>query len=233
NDQPNEIKEINDADFLFSYEAFLAGLASLPGPPPPGQLNLCQFATYTRPAANVGKRIMVIAAPVLTLTTGIQRQPDWAGTKWKRYDTRAPKRLMAIIPYVEVQGEPAIEARCRAVDANDERKISSSFLERETLWVFGSQRQRTAAASEGVAFEDWLGKLPERLADPFALPQLLLQLIEQDANGPRHQLTEALIAAEQNERLKGAQALVEAMLFALRDLVGPGCVAEDQSRPVK
>src|SRR5262249_37895670 len=97
NDQPNEIKEINDADFLFSYEAFLAGLASLPGPTPHGQLNLCQFATYTRPAANVGKRIMVIAAPVLTLTTGIQRQPDWAGTKWKRYDTRAPKRLMAII----------------------------------------------------------------------------------------------------------------------------------------
>lgn len=239
NDQPQEIEEVGDVP-RFSYGAFLAGLASLPGPIPHGQLNLCQFATYQPPAADPGKRVMVICAPVLTLTNGITREPDWAATQWKRYDTGAVKGLMAIVRYVDVPGEPDIEVRCRAIDPN-EGEIPDSFLDRNTLWVrtshASSQRQkkqqRGTPVSEGIAFEDWLGKLPERLAGAFDLPQLLLQLVERDANASRHPFAEALIAAGENQRPKGARALVDAMLLALRDVVGPGCVAEERSKPVK
>lgn len=233
NDQPKEIEEIGDGSSRFSYEAFLAGLASLPGPIPHGQLNLCHFATYPRPKAGVGKRVVVVSAPVLTLTNGVKREPDWARTKWKRYDADAAKQLMAIIPYVEVQGQPTIEVRCRAVDPNESMESSNSFLDRETLWVRrGHDSQRATPLSDGVAFDDWLGKLPERLADVFDLPQLLLRLVEQDANAKRSEFTDVFIAAE-SDRVKGARALADAMLLALRDVIGPGCVALDQSRPVK
>jgi hypothetical protein len=225
-----KVDEVDEDQSLFSYEAFMAGLASLPGPVPHGQLNLCQFATYTSPAAGAGKRCLVIAAPVFTLTNGVTREPDWQQTKWYRFlAATAPKQVMAFIPYKAVNNEPDIEVRCRAIDLSDKLESSNSFLDRKTLWVRRSQsEQARTPTTEGVAFEDWLGKLPELLADTFDLPRLLVQLMEQDAATADFPIAAALVQGS-DDRRSGALTLARATLLSLRDIVGPGCIATDQS----
>ena len=147
----------------------------------------------------------------------------------------APTRLRITQALAEIPGAAAREALAERVlfagtgDVDvDAGGLADGYtlpgdLDTPSIW---SETVPSGGATDGLAFEDWLGKLPERLAGAFDLPQLLLQLVERDANAGRHQLTEALVAAGQNKRLNGALELAEAMLLALRDVVGPGLFVE-------
>ncbi|CCD85164.1 protein of unknown function [Bradyrhizobium sp. ORS 285] len=220
-----EIEEIGDTGANFRYEAFFAGLASLPAPLPHGRLNLVRFVRLdTIKPAPAGQTTLLIAAPrfqpraatsVLEPAFGDQAHPT---VQWNLVGPN----LVASIPYMTPFGGHEIEVLCRALDLGEDLTRNASFLDRETLWVKRSHTRGVSDSRDGIGFEDWLARLPEQLADVFDLPRLVLQAVEDDATSPGTPLTAAL---SMPSRPDGAMRLAEAVLMALRDTVGPGCVA--------
>ncbi|RZN10365.1 hypothetical protein CWO91_13680 [Bradyrhizobium genosp. SA-3] len=218
-----QIEEIDDATPNFRYEAFLAGLASLPAPVPHGKLNLVRFVQLTSiKAAQGGQTVLLIAAPRFKpRAAATELEPKFGDAANPAVDWKlVSPSVIASIPYKTDFGGHQIEVLCRALDLGEDLTSSASFLDRETLWV-----KRTHSGSndsrDGIGFEDWLARLPEQLADTFDLSRLLLQAVEDDVKAAGTPLAAALA---KTDRLDGATRLAEAALMALRDSLGPGCV---------
>jgi hypothetical protein len=227
------IDEIDDGVTHFRYEAFVAGLASLPAPMPHGHLNLVRFAELTsvKPVPMPGQQVpLVIAAP------RFKPRGATAFLEPKFDDTADPvvwdpsRPTIATIPYKSDFGGHRIEVICRAVNLEEDLTSSSSFLQRDTLWVARRHDGPSGDSRDGIGFDDWLASLPEMLADTFDLPRLVLQAMEDDTKAKDSPLTGKIAASD---RAKGSRLISDAVLLALRDVVGPGCVAYSTGEVVK
>ena len=218
--------ENEDGPASFYYEAFLGALASLPSPLPHGRLNLCRFAEIDPIAPNGTQRRLVIAAPSFKSSTSLTwyepqtDHPDWP--------PQADGGLVAQISYPDFTSAAGkkikIIARCRPVDL-DEDLDDKTFVQRRTLWVCrDSQGSSGTHETEGVVFEDWLSKLPQRLADAFDLPRLLIDIFEADALTHGAPITTKIQNSLAGGNFAVAQSVTRAVLFALRDTVGSGCI---------
>jgi hypothetical protein len=227
-DGAEPIHEIEDETGTnFRYQAFMAGLASLPAPVPHGRLNLVRFSQLIAVNRAPGKRRLVVAAPRFKpRNTTTWLEPKFDAVSWKLQD----QNIVATIPYQSDFGGQAIEVICRAIDLDEDLTGSASFLQRESLWVARRHDGQSDDSRDGVGFEDWLANLPELLADAFDLPRLLLQAMEDDIKATGSPLT-AVIAT--NDRARGARLMTDAVLLALRDIVGPGCIAYGTTDVVK
>ncbi|WP_316159244.1 MULTISPECIES: hypothetical protein [unclassified Bradyrhizobium] len=209
----------DDAGTNFRYQAFMAGLASLPAPVPHGRLNLVRFVQLSAVNPARGKRRLVVAAPRFKpRNTTVWLEPKFDAVSWKLQD----QNIVATIPYQSDFGGHAIEVICRAIDLDEVLTGSASFLQRESLWVARRYDGKAGDSRDGVGFEDWLANLPELMADAFDLPRLLLQAMEDDIKATGSRLTAAIANIG---RARGARLMTDATLLALRDIVGPGCIA--------
>ncbi|MEH2500409.1 hypothetical protein V1294_006888 [Bradyrhizobium sp. AZCC 1678] len=231
---PQQIGEIDHDSNLpanFRYEAFMAGLASLPAPVPHGRLNLVRFAELSnvKPAPDEHIALVVAAPRFKPRGTGAWLEPKFDDhadpVVWNQY-----RPNIATIPYQSDFGGHRIEVVCRAVNLDEALTSSSSFLQRDTLWVARRHDGAAGDRRDGVGFDDWLASLPEMLADTFNLPQLVLQAMEDDAKAADFLLTKEIA---KNDRKFGALLISDAVLLALRDVVGPGCVAHSTDQVVK
>lgn len=218
------IEVVDDATPNFRYEAFFAGLASLPAPIPHGRLNLVRFVQLNSiKAAPAGKTVLLVAAPRFKpRATATELEPKFGDAAnpavgWKLVEPN----IVATIPYKTGFGGHEIEVLCRPLHINEDPGNRNSFIERKSLWVKRSQSS-SIDSRDGIAFEDWLARLPEQLADAFDLPRLLAQAMEYDAKVAGTPLAAALAGADRKD---GTERLTEAVLIALRDQVGPGCIA--------
>ncbi|MGC2777598.1 MAG: hypothetical protein WA418_18375, partial [Bradyrhizobium sp.] len=218
------IDAVDDETSNFHYEAFFAGLASLPAPIPHGRLNLVRFVQLNSiKLAPAGQTVLLVAAPRFkprAATTELEPKFGDAANPAVVWKPVAPN-IVASIPYKTDFGGHEIEVLCRALDVQESLGSSNSFLDRESLWVKRAQSS-SADSRDGIAFEDWLARLPEQLADLFDLPRLLQQAVEDDARAKDTPLAAALAATSRKD---GTERLTEAVLMALRDQVGPGCIA--------
>ncbi|KRB51282.1 hypothetical protein ASE04_10895 [Rhizobium sp. Root708] len=219
------LDEIDDGKTLFRYEAFLAGLASMAAPIPHGRLNLVRF-TRLRSLPNVqpGERTLLVAAPRLKpRKSSTVFEPDVSDPSKIVWET-TPAGVVATIPYATTFNGLPIEAICRAADPRSSGSSDTSFLDRDTFWV---RRTHTGDASDprkGVAFDDAMARLRAKLSEAFSLAELLVGAIESDAATQDAPIAHAISGGDKR---KGAALLSEAVLIALRDIIGPGCIALD------
>lgn len=209
----------------FRYEAFMAGLASLPAPIPHGRLNLVRFAELTSvKAAPAGQIPLLIAAPRFKpLGTTSWLEPRFDNIVDPNAWNVLKPNIIATIPYLSDFGGHGIEVICRALNLEENLTDSYSFLQRESFWV-GRRHFDDGTAGDsrdGVGFDDWLARLPELVADVFDLPRVVLQAMENDTKRAGPGLTDEIA---KGGRLDGAGRISEAVLIALRDIVGPGCL---------
>ncbi|WP_026614422.1 hypothetical protein [Ensifer aridi] len=223
------IDEVAGDTVTFRYEAFMAGLASMPAPIPHGRLNLVRFCKLTavKPTpSQPTEHVLMVVAPRLTLRDGTALAPDLAATTW----TRLESSFVATVPYPGGFGGHPVEAICRAIDLSAPPSSTNSFINLDTLWV---RRKHTAEPDDprtGIGFDDWLGRLPARTSEVFDLPQRLLDALQNDIKAPGAPLTSAIAAGDRKD---GAGRLTRAVLVALRDIVGPGVVVRDDGTHVE
>lgn len=219
------LDEIGDGKTLFRYEAFLAGLASMAAPIPHGRLNLVRFTRLSSlPSIQPGERTLLVAAPRLKpRKSSTVFEPDISDPSKIVWES-TPAGIVATIPYATTFNGLPIEAICRAVDPRAPGSSDTSFLDRDTFWV---RRTHTGDASDprkGVAFDDAMATLPAKLSEAFSLAELLVGAIESDTATQDAPIAQAIVGGDKR---KGAGLLSEAVLIALRDIVGPGCIALD------
>lgn len=219
------IDEIHGDARCFSYEAFVAGLSSLPAPIPHGALNLARFATLEA----FERGYSLIAAPRLRSrgSAGQTIEPDLEKARLKKRDGD----WIAVIPYKAGFKDYPIEAYCKAISAPIIQPTDESFLDRPTQWVRSTHLSGgTPGEGAGVESQDWLEKLPDIVADIFDLPRVLIDVIAADAGAGGSQLAQHVIAASPSA-IHAARLITQTVLIAMRDVVGPGCMAVGGANP--
>ncbi|MDR6756880.1 hypothetical protein J2Y48_002176 [Mycoplana sp. BE70] len=231
NNETRRIDEISGKDRSFRYEAFMAGLASVPAPVPHGRLNLARFGELTRvdePAT--GDHALMVAAPRLKLrNSAIILEPDLSASApivW----TKTGLHVVATIPYIGSFGNYPVEAICRAIDLTAPATSASSFIDLNTYWVRRNHTRQADDPRDGVGFDDWLSQLAGRASEGFDLPRLLLNALYDDVKTPGAPLSAAISAGD---RKMGARCLTHTFLTALRDIVGPGCIVKPNKKPIE
>lgn len=219
------IDEVSGEKHCFRYEAFMAALASMAAPLPHGRLNLVRFAEMTSaPVPGNGNRALLVAAPSFTpRATDTLLQPDLSDPGKIRWD-KTDAGIIATIPYQTPFNNIEIEAICRAVDLSASPSSGTSFLDRSTFWVRRTHTGDSGDYRKGVGLDDSFAQLPGRLSEVFDLPHLLVNIVEEDSRAAGAPLASALSA---QDRMAGAVSLSQAVLIALRDVVGPGCIVLD------
>ncbi|QFY63546.1 hypothetical protein FZ934_25220 (plasmid) [Rhizobium grahamii] len=219
------LDEIDGGKTLFRYEAFLAGLASMAAPIPHGRLNLVRFTRLdSLPSVQPGERTLLVAAPRLKPRKGSTVfEPDISDPSKIVWET-TPAGVVATIPYTTTFNGLPIEAICRAMDPGTSGSGDTSFLDRDTFWVRRTHTGEASDSRKGVAFDDAMASLPAKLSEAFSLAELLVGAIESDAATQSAPIAHAIAGGDKR---RGAALLSEAVLIALRDIVGPGCIALD------
>lgn len=233
-----EIVEVNDGASDFRYEAFIASLGSLPGPIPHGALNLCRFFELPTVAAAAADGLpLIIAAPVITPTNLPALVPDFGlGTPADAWRPLGNDGFVGVVKYgSQFKGYP-VEVRCKAlVDPKTIPASTHSFVDRRTLWVAKTHLLpnpgETVRPDAGVHYDDWLTTLTALAADAFDLTRPLIELVQREKNDTNPPLAIALGAA--TDRLAAATLITSAVLIALRNVVGPGCIGLNPAGEVK